>query len=120
MIELPSLRPDAAPVRVLGYPIETVLAEELATAILFGAANTCVRDYADIYTLTGRDDLIHSAVRALCWTQLPGSAGSRSRRCHRLWTILAELREQTYRAYRTALGVDGAELPADSARSSRQ
>lgn len=26
---------------------------------------------------------------------------------------LAGLREQTYRAYRTALGVDGAELPAD-------
>jgi hypothetical protein len=44
MIELPSLRLDAAPVRVLGYPIETVLAEKLATAILLGAANTRVRD----------------------------------------------------------------------------
>ena len=27
MIEPPSLRPNSAPVRVLGYPIETVLAE---------------------------------------------------------------------------------------------
>jgi len=40
MIELPSLRPDTAAVRVLGYPIETVLAEKLATAIMLGAANT--------------------------------------------------------------------------------
>jgi len=49
---------------VLGYPIETVLAEKLATAIMPGAANTRVRDYADIYTLTGRRDLLHGAVRA--------------------------------------------------------
>ena len=48
MVELPSLRPDTAPVHVLGYPIETVLAEKLATAIMLGAANTRVRDYADI------------------------------------------------------------------------
>jgi Nucleotidyl transferase AbiEii toxin, Type IV TA system len=34
MIELPSLRSDVPPVRVLGYPIETVLAEKLATAII--------------------------------------------------------------------------------------
>jgi hypothetical protein len=52
MIELPSLRPDTAAVTVLGYPIDTVLAEKLATAIMLGAANTRVRDYADIYTLT--------------------------------------------------------------------
>ena len=34
---------------MLGYPIGTVLAEKLATAITLGAANTRVRDYADIY-----------------------------------------------------------------------
>ena len=38
------------PVRVLGYPIETVLAEKITTAIGLGPANTRVRDYADIYT----------------------------------------------------------------------
>jgi Nucleotidyl transferase AbiEii toxin, Type IV TA system len=63
MITLPSLRPDSAAVRMLGYPIETVLADHLATAIMLGAANTRVRDHADIYTLTGRHDLTH-AVRA--------------------------------------------------------
>lgn len=61
VIELPSLRPDTAPVR---DPVETVLAEKLATAIMLGAANTRVRDYADIYTLTGRHDLTHGTVRA--------------------------------------------------------
>jgi len=40
-------------VRVLGYPIETVLAEMIATAIELGPASTRVRDYADLYTLTG-------------------------------------------------------------------
>jgi hypothetical protein len=40
VIELPSLRSDAVPMRVLGYPIETLLAEKLATAIVLGAANT--------------------------------------------------------------------------------
>lgn len=51
--DLPALRPDDASTRVLGYPIETVLAEKISTAITLGDANTRVRDYADIYTLTG-------------------------------------------------------------------
>jgi hypothetical protein len=112
MIELPSLRPDTAPVRVLGYPIETVLAEKLATAIMLGAANTRVRDYADVYTLSGRHDLTHGAVRAA----LDATARFRGVEIVSLSSViddLAELREPTYRAYRTALGVDGAELPAD-------
>jgi len=49
-IELPSLRTDAAPIRILGYPIETVLAEKVATAITLGPANTRVRDFADVVT----------------------------------------------------------------------
>jgi hypothetical protein len=53
LIELPALRPDTAPVRVLGYPVETVLAEKLATAIALGAASTRVRDWADVYLLIG-------------------------------------------------------------------
>jgi len=112
MIELPSLRPDAAPVRVLGYPIETVLAEKLATAILLGAANTRVRDYADIYTLTGRHDLPYGAVRSA----LDATARFRGVEIAPLSSVvddLAELRARTYTAFRTALGVDGTKLPAD-------
>ena len=56
-VELPSLRPDAPPIRILGYPIETVLAEKLVTAIELGRANTRVRDFADIHLLTGAQAL---------------------------------------------------------------
>jgi hypothetical protein len=38
---------------VLGYPVETVLAEKLTTAIDLAEASTRVRDLADIYTVTG-------------------------------------------------------------------
>jgi hypothetical protein len=111
-VELASLRLDTAPVRVLGYPIETVLAEKLATAIMLGAANTRVRDYADVYTLTGRHDLTHGAVRAA----LEATARFRGVEIAPLSSVvddLANLRERTYRAYRTALGADGAGLPSD-------
>jgi Nucleotidyl transferase AbiEii toxin, Type IV TA system len=89
-----------------------VLAEKLATAIMLGAANTRVRDYADIYTLTGRHDLTHGAVSAA----LDATAQFRGVGIVSLSSViddLVELREQAYRAYRAALGVDGAELPAD-------
>jgi hypothetical protein len=112
MIELPSLRPDTAAPRVLGYPIETVLAEKLTTAILLGATNTRVRDHADIYTLTGRHDLTRGAIRAA----LDATARFRGVEIVPLSSViddLAELREPPYRAYRNALGVDGADLSAD-------
>ena len=48
-VALPALRACMDPVRVLGYPVETVLAEKIATAIGLGPANTRVRDNADIY-----------------------------------------------------------------------
>jgi len=79
---------------------------------MLGAANTRVRDYADVYTLTGRHDLTHGAVRAA----LDATTRFRGVEIVPLSSViddLAELREPTYRAYRAALGVDGAELPAD-------
>lgn len=51
-VELPALRPGTEPIRVLGYPLETVLAEKLTTAIDLGPANTRVRDFADVFTPT--------------------------------------------------------------------
>ena len=39
MIELPSVRSGTDPVRVLGYPIETVIAEKLSTAVALGPTN---------------------------------------------------------------------------------
>jgi hypothetical protein len=64
LVTLPSLRPGLEPVRVLGYPIESVLAEKLATAIALGPTNTRVRDYVDVYALTGRHAIRHSTARS--------------------------------------------------------
>lgn len=64
LIDLPALRPGTEAIRILGYPIETVLAEKLATAIELGPASTRVRDYADICVLAGGQTLSRAAMRA--------------------------------------------------------
>jgi Nucleotidyl transferase AbiEii toxin, Type IV TA system len=78
-LSLPSLQPGMPPVRVLGYPIETVLAEKITTAIGLGPANTRVRDYADIYTLTRNWPVDHAPPIRPCSPPLH-SAAPRSRR----------------------------------------
>ena len=62
-VALPSLRPGMGPVRVHGYLVEMVLAEKIATAIALGPASTRVRDYADIYALTGSRTIAHHTSR---------------------------------------------------------
>lgn len=110
MINLPALRPDGAPIRILGYPIETVLAEKITTAITLGAANTRVHDYADIYTLIGTHDLQHATVRdALVATG--EFRGTSLQPLSAAIDDLAELRHATYAAYRTSLAADGEHLP---------
>lgn len=110
MIELPALRPRTAPVRVLGYPIETVLAEKISTAIELGAASTRVRDWADIYVLTGAQAVTcaaaREALRATC-----AFRGTTFVRLSAAIGALAQLRLSTYDAYRRGLGPDGDRLP---------
>jgi hypothetical protein len=113
-LALPSLRPCLPAINVLGYPIETVLAEKIATAIELGPANTRVRDYADIYTLTGRQHIGYGPAR----DALLATAGFRGTRVVPLSTVLDNLialRRAAYVAYRTGLGPDGQDLPADFA-----
>jgi hypothetical protein len=43
-IQLPPLRPGMEPISILGYPVETVIAEKLMTAVALGATNTRVRE----------------------------------------------------------------------------
>jgi len=93
-------------VHVLGYPVETILAEKIATAITLGAANNRVRDYADIYTLTSSHPVAHKTARdALLATAsfrgtsvkpLSASVGN-----------LVDLRRQAYAVYRANLGIAG-------------
>jgi hypothetical protein len=111
-VAVPSLRPGLEPVQVLGYPIETVLAEKVATAIALGPANTRVRDYADIYALTGKHAITHRiARRALLATT--AYRGTPVQRLSDALGNFAELRRQTFDAYRKSLGDVGLQLPAD-------
>ncbi len=112
LVDLPALRPGDPPIRILGYPFETVLAEKIATAIALGPANTRVRDYADIYTLTGRHSVLHAEARRA----LIATAAHRGTELAALSSVLgnlAELRARTYTAYRSSLGPDGIQLPID-------
>ena len=111
-LDLPSIRPGTPPVPVLGYPIETVLAEKIVTATTLGAANTRVRDYADIYTLTGQHDVTHAVMHEALYA----TAAFRQAPLVPLSTVidnLVELRQATYLAYRGSLGSDGDHLPHD-------
>ena len=111
-VALPPLRPGMGPVRVLGYPVETVLAEKIATAIALGPANTRVRDYADIYALTGIHVISHRTARQA----LLATTAHRGTPVQPLSAAIgdfADLRRQTFEAYRAGLGSPGLQLPAD-------
>lgn len=112
LVEFPSLRPGLEPVHVPGYPVETVLAEKLATAIALGPANTRVRDYADIYTLTGSQVVDHRTAREAVLATA-AYRGTAIEPLSEVIGILADLRRPTFEAYRTSLGPAGLHLPAD-------
>lgn len=110
MIELPSLRPESPPIHLLGYPLETVLAEKLVTAIELGRANTRVRDYCDIYLLSdshqvSSNTLLEAITATSSYrgtTLVPLSSAAEG---------LGALRQTTYFAYRNKLGDVGKRLP---------
>ena len=57
-----------SPFAILGYPIETVLAEKIVTMVDRGDTTTRERDFADVYVLTGRHTVealtLRSAIEA--------------------------------------------------------
>jgi hypothetical protein len=111
-VALPPLRPGMGPVRVLGYPVETVLAEKIATAVALGPANTRVRDYADIYALTG----IHVISNRTARQALLATTAHRDTPVQPLSAAIgdfADLRRQTFEAYHMSMGDAGLQLPAD-------
>jgi hypothetical protein len=98
------------PIRVLGYPMETVLAEKLTTAIDLGPANTRVRDFADVFTLTSAHSLTCGPVRAA----LAATAKFRNVEIGPLAIAAADLgslRASTYTAHKNSIGNIGATLP---------
>lgn len=114
MVELPGLRAGTAPVQVLGYPVETVLAEKLATAIELGRDNTRMRDFGDILTLTRRHDVDYTMAREA----LRATAEFRQLRLQPLSAVVGDIaarRSSNYSAYRISQGPDGQHLPEDFA-----
>lgn len=109
-LSLPSQRPGVPPVPVLGYPVETVLAEKTCTALALGAANSRVRDYADLYTLTGRPLDFALVSRAL--TATAAHRGVPLRPLSAVVGDLASARAAAYSAFRRRLGADGSHLPS--------
>lgn len=112
LIDYPALLPGMAPVRILGYPIHTVLAEKITTAVNLGATSTRVRDYLDIWTLTGIHDLDAAPTRAA----LDATATYRQitlRPLSQAITDLAATRAETYAAFLRRLGPDAEPCPRD-------
>ncbi len=119
-ITLPTLRTGHPDVHLLGYPMATVLAEKLCTAVDLGTSNSRVRDYADLWTLTGNHTLDGDDVPRLL-DALTATARHRgvtlrplSEAVHRsTGPGYAQSRQGTYTAYRRRLGPDADHVPAD-------
>jgi len=111
-IHLPSLRPSLPAVSVLGYPIATVLAEKLCTAIALGAANTRIRDYADVYNLIILHQLRFEVLRRAL-TATSTYRGVRLESASRAIRGFTELRSAAYQTYRANLAGQGEHLPLE-------
>ena len=110
LIDYPTLREEHPPVRILGYPMATVIAEKLCTAIDLGDTSTRVRDYADIWILTRRHDLDASDLR----NALAATARHRGVQLRRLSDAigdLAALRADVYSAFLSRIEDDALDLP---------
>jgi len=107
--EYPQLLADRGfPVRA--YPIDTVIAEKLSTAIALGDGNTRERDWADMWRLTGQHRLDGSSMRRA----LERTAAHRGVELLPLSEVISTLparREGAYQAWRVRQGVDAMHYP---------
>ncbi len=98
---------------ILVYPLPVVLGEKLCTAVDLGAGNSRVRDYADIWTLTGTHDLDGGDLL----TALIATATHRGVTLRALSTAIridyGTDRARACAAYRRRLGPDADQLPKD-------
>jgi hypothetical protein len=100
--------------RILGYPLATVLAEKLSTAIELGDLNTRDRDYGDLYRLL-RTNTIDASEAA---SALQATAAYRGIKLRRLGSVVSELpqqRQPSYTAWLRRQGAAAASYPVDFA-----
>lgn len=111
LITYPTLRASHPPIRVLGYPLVTVIAEKLCTAIDLGDASTRVRDSADLWILSRRHDFAAEDVR----DALTATAQHRGIALQSLSEVLhdlAALRTDVYTAFLARVGEADLGLPS--------
>ncbi len=113
-IAYPALRDGDPPVMVLGYPLATVLAEKICTAIDLGAANSRLRDYADLWTLTRIHDIDADELCAAL-TATATHRGVVLRQLAQAVANLADIRSDAYAAFRRRQGDDALALPDELA-----
>lgn len=110
-IEFPTLLDDE-PLELLGYPVETVIAEKAETMMALGDANTRDRDFADIFVLSR----VHSFNARKLRESLYKVARHREREPRLLSSVLHRLpieRQRSWRAFRERSGLSF--LPEDFA-----
>ena len=91
-----------------------MLAEKIVTAVDLGAASTRVRDYADIYSITGAHDLSRDGVREAIVATARHRGINLAPLSDRVGAF-ATMRARTWFAYRRSLGRQGEQLPEDLA-----
>ncbi|RCG28213.1 nucleotidyl transferase AbiEii/AbiGii toxin family protein [Sphaerisporangium album] len=96
--------------QIFGYPLATVIAEKLSTAVALGDLNTRERDYADLYRLT----TLHVLDGGELTAALAATAGHRGITLRPLTasiTDLGERRQTSYAAWRRRQGTAGTGYP---------
>ena len=103
-IDYPTLL-DGEGFALLGYPLESVIAEKAITMLTLGDANTRDRDYADVYLLARVHSIEAAALRAALHTV----AEHRSVELRPLGPLLETLqdsRQRSWTAFRARVGID--------------
>lgn len=96
-IEYPTLLSDE-PFGLLGYPVETIIAEKVETMISRGDANTRERDYADVLALSKIHPVEASAIRATI-EQTATHRGTRLMPLSEVLETLPTARQRDWRAF---------------------
>jgi len=114
-VEIPYPALLGEPFSLVGYPLETVLAEKLVTMVDRGDATSRERDFADVYALTSRHAVdavsLSAAVRAT-----GAHRGSDLRPLAEVVVDLANLRQVDWQRFVARAGLAG-EVPASYAEA---
>jgi Nucleotidyl transferase AbiEii toxin, Type IV TA system len=102
---------------LLGYPIETVLAEKVTTMLSLGDLNTRDRDWADVWRLTGIHELSGSRIEAAL-SETATYRAIRMRPLSEVISRLPRLRQTSYADWRRRQSVEAGAYPESFATAS--